>query len=206
LNTPHSITGQYLKNHNRRIITSRKRTPDKWLVVKAPVNITLKTSRYRFLSNPDLRYGVSGAGKSTLLKKIILHGLKHHLLEGKEHKPVSADLSGWEHLDRVLDVDHSPIGRTPRSTPATYVGFYDDIRRLFSLIPDARMRGYNPGRFSLNIKGGRCEGCGGQGKKKIEMSFLPDVYVDCEVCGGRGLTAKRCTLITKAKTYPRCST
>ena len=201
LNTPHSITGQFLKNHNRRIITSRKRSPDKWLLVKGAREHNLKNIEIALpLGTLTCVTGVSGAGKSTLLKGVILGGVKNHLLGVKENNPAFAALSGWEHLDRVLDVDHSPIGRTPRSTPATYVGFYDDIRRLFSLIPDARMRGYNPGRFSFNVKGGRCEACAGQGKKRIEMSFLPDVYVDCEVCGGTRFNDETLHINYKGKT------
>jgi len=201
LNTPHSITGQFLKNHNRRIITSRKRSPDKWLLVKGAREHNLKNVEIALpLATLTCVTGVSGAGKSTLLKGVILGSVKNHLLGVKENNPAFAALSGWEHLDRVLDVDHSPIGRTPRSTPATYVGFYDDIRRLFSLIPDARMRGYNPGRFSFNVKGGRCEACAGQGKKRIEMSFLPDVYVDCEVCGGTRFNDETLHINYKGKT------
>jgi excinuclease ABC subunit A len=201
LNTPHSITGQFLKNHNRRIITSRKRSPNKWLLVKGAREHNLKNIEIALpLGTLTCVTGVSGAGKSTLLKGVILVGIKNHLLGVKENNPACSALSGWEHLDRVLDVDHSPIGRTPRSTPATYVGFYNDIRRLFSLIPDARMRGYNPGRFSFNVKGGRCEACAGQGKKRIEMSFLPDVYVDCEVCGGTRFNDETLHINYKGKT------
>jgi len=201
LNTPHSITGQFLKNHNRRIITSRNRSPDNWLLVKDAQEHNLKNIETALpLGTLTCVTGVSGAGKSTLLKGVILAGVKNHLRGVKENKPAFAALSGCEHLDRVLDVDHSPIGRTPRSTPATYAGFYDDIRRLFSLIPDARMRGYNPGRFSFNVKGGRCEACAGQGKKRIEMSFLPDVYVDCEVCGGTRFNDETLHINYKGKT------
>jgi excinuclease ABC subunit A len=201
LNTPHSITGQFLKNHNRRIIASRKRSPDTWLLVKGAREHNLKNIEIALpLGTLTCVTGVSGAGKSTLLKGVILGGLKNHLLGVKQTNQSFSALSGWEHLDRVLDVDHSPIGRTPRSTPATYVGFYDDIRRLFSLIPDARMRGYNPGRFSFNVKGGRCEACAGQGKKRIEMSFLPDVYVDCEVCGGTRFNDETLHINYKGKT------
>ena len=201
LNASHSITGQFLKNHNRRLITSRKRSPNKWLTVRGAQKHNLKNIDIALpLGTLVCVTGVSGAGKSTLLKEVILTNVKNRLQGVKENNSAFSALSGWEHLDRVLDVDHSPIGRTPRSTPATYVGFYDDIRRLFSLIPDARVRGYNPGRFSFNVKGGRCEACAGQGKKRVEMSFLPDVYVDCEVCGGTRFNEETLRINYKGKT------
>jgi excinuclease ABC subunit A len=201
LHTPQSITGQFLKNRTRRIITSRRRSSDKWLVVKSARAHNLKNIDTALpLGTLTCVTGVSGAGKSTFLKKVLLEGVKNLLLGVNGTTSDYAVLSGWEHIDRVLDVDHSPIGRTPRSTPSTYVGFYDDIRKLFSLIPDARMRGYNTGRFSFNVKGGRCEACAGQGKKRIEMSFLPDVYVDCEVCGGTRFNDETLHINYKGKT------
>ena len=129
--------------------------------------------------------GVSGSGKSSLvneiIKKRLLHDLNRARVRAKEH----AGMEGIEHLDKVIDIDQSPIGKTPRSNPATYTGLFDLIRQLFATTPDAKMRGYNSGRFSFNVKGGRCEACKGDGIVKIEMHFLPDVYVPCDVCHGK---------------------
>src|SRR5512146_724367 len=129
--------------------------------------------------------GVSGSGKSTLVTDILYRALARHFYRAKVVPGAHARLEGLDLIDKVIDIDQSPIGRTPRSNPATYTGLFTPIRELFTALPEAKMRGYGPGRFSFNVKGGRCEACQGDGLVKIEMHFLPDVYVPCEVCKGR---------------------
>jgi excinuclease ABC subunit A len=129
--------------------------------------------------------GVSGSGKSTLINETLYPILSHHFYKS-EMKPLPyKSVSGLDHIDKVIEIDQSPIGRTPRSNPATYTKVFDDIRNLFAATPEANIRGYKPGRFSFNVKGGRCETCGGAGMKTIEMNFLPDVYVVCDECQGK---------------------
>jgi excinuclease ABC subunit A len=129
--------------------------------------------------------GVSGSGKSTLIEDILHRSLARHFYRARVIPGEHTRITGFEHIDKVIDIDQSPIGRTPRSNPATYTGLFTPIRELFAELPEAKIRGYGPGRFSFNVKGGRCEACQGDGLVKIEMHFLPDVYVPCEVCKGK---------------------
>ena len=146
------------------------------------------------LKNVDVKFplglftvvtGVSGSGKSTLVNEILYKSLARHLYRGKHRPGKHKEVKGLEHIDKVIDINQAPIGRTPRSNPATYTGVFDDIRDVYAQTNDAKMRGYKKGRFSFNVKGGRCEACRGDGILRIEMHFLPDVYVPCEVCGGK---------------------
>ena len=184
---PTSLTGAYLSGRRRIEIPPRRRrgTGERLTVVGATEH-NLKNVTVHFpLGAFTCVTGVSGSGKSTLVNEI-LHLALARELHGAESEPgAHRRVQGIEHLDKVIDIDQSPIGRTPRSNPATYVGLFTPLRELFSLVPEARMRGYKPGRFSFNVQGGRCESCQGDGVIRIEMHFLPDVYVTCEVCGGR---------------------
>ncbi|MFH0726826.1 MAG: excinuclease ABC subunit UvrA [Pseudomonadota bacterium] len=144
--------------------------------------------------------GVSGSGKSTLVKHTLFEGMNYLLQKKDLPAGLCKAITGWEKVARILEVDHSPIGRTPRSVPASYVGFLNDIRKLFSLTPDARARGFGPGRFSFNVAGGRCEECTGQGRPKVKMSFLPDVYVPCDRCGGKRFNTDTLSILYKGKT------
>ncbi|KLU67016.1 UvrABC system protein A [Desulfosporosinus acididurans] len=182
-----SVTGQYLSGEKQIPVPEKRReTNGKWLEVLGARENNLKSINVRIpLGLLTCVTGVSGSGKSTLVNEIIYKGLAAKL-NGARKRPGAFDsLAGLEHLDKIIDIDQSPIGRTPRSNPATYTGVFDLIRELFSLTPEAKMRGYKPGRFSFNVKGGRCEACHGDGIIKIEMHFLPDVYVPCEVCEGK---------------------
>ncbi len=189
---PASITGDYLCGR-RTIETPRKRRPlsDKQaVVVKGAKANNLKTIDVAFpLGGFICVTGVSGSGKSTLVNDILLQATLKELHGAKVLPGAHSRITGLKSIDRVIEVDQSPIGRTPRSNPATYTGFFDDVRRIFAQTKEAKIRGYQPGRFSFNVSakngGGRCEACQGQGLKKIEMHFLPDVYVECEVCEGR---------------------
>ncbi|MGH9069144.1 MAG: excinuclease ABC subunit UvrA, partial [Acidimicrobiales bacterium] len=183
---PESLTGQYLTGARSIPVPQMRREPGAdWLVVKGAREHNLKGIDVEVpLGCLVAVTGVSGSGKSTLVNDIVLRSLAHRLHRAKAPAGLHRRVEGVEHLDKVVDVDQAPIGRTPRSNPATYTGVFDHVRRLFSQTPEAKVRGYLPGRFSFNVRGGRCEACAGDGTIKIEMHFLPDVYVPCEVCGG----------------------
>lgn len=184
---PESITGQYLSRRRHiPVPTERRRTGDKWLEVRGARENNLRRIHVPFpIGVFSAVTGVSGSGKSTLVNEILFKGLANKVTKGARQRPgAHDDIRGAEHVDKIIDIDQSPIGRTPRSNPATYTGLFDSIREVFSQTPEAKVRGYKPGRFSFNVRGGRCEACKGDGIIKIEMHFLPDVYVPCEVCKG----------------------
>ncbi|KNZ68435.1 excinuclease ABC subunit A [Thermincola ferriacetica] len=182
-----SITGQYLSGRKKIPVPLFRRKPNgKWLEIRGASEHNLKNIDVRIpLGVFNCVTGVSGSGKSTLVNEILYKRLALELHGSKTKPGAHRDIKGLEHLDKVIDIDQSPIGRTPRSNPATYTGVFDGIRELFSQTPEAKTRGYKPGRFSFNVRGGRCEACKGDGIIKIEMHFLPDVYVPCEVCKGK---------------------
>ena len=183
-----SLTGQYLAGHRQIPIPARRHRADmtKALVITGArgnnlKDVTLKLPVGLFIGVT----GVSGSGKSTLINDTLYHAVARHLYDSADEPAAHEEIEGLEHFDKVISVDQSPIGRTPRSNPATYTGLFTPIRELFAQVKEARERGYGPGRFSFNVKGGRCEACQGDGLIKVEMHFLPDVYVPCDVCHGQ---------------------
>ena len=182
-----SLTGQFLAGAQRIALPTARRKPNgKFLTIHNPREHNLKGMAVKIpLGTFTAVTGVSGSGKSTLVNDILYHALAQMLHRAQDRPGAHDRIEGAQHLDKVIDIDQSPIGRTPRSNPATYTGVFTLIRTLMARTPDARVRGYQPGRFSFNVKGGRCEACQGDGLVKIEMHFLPDVYVTCEVCKGK---------------------
>ncbi len=199
LKNEESLTAAYLSGRQFIAIPEQRRTPRAWLNVKK--------AKANNLDGIDVDFpigvfaavtGVSGSGKSTLVNEVLVKALNQHL-HGQPAGGTYGTVAGAAQLDKLVVIDQSPIGRTPRSNPATYTGAFDLIRELFSLVPDAKIRGYGPGRFSFNVKGGRCEACQGDGIIKIEMHFLPDVYVPCEVCKGKRYNAQTLEIKYKGK-------
>jgi len=185
---PTSLTGEYLSGRRKVEVPKERRamSESNAIVVKGAAANNLRGIDVAFpLGGLVCVTGVSGSGKSTLVNDILLAAARKHVLGENTAPAAHGRVTGFGRIARVVEVDQSPIGRTPRSNPATYTGIFDEIRRIWSLVPESRIRGYEPGRFSFNVKGGRCEACQGQGVKRIEMHFLPDVFVDCEVCKGK---------------------
>jgi len=186
MQVPESITGQYLSGRLRIPVPETRRKPSGWLTVKGAAENNLKEVNVKIpLGIFTCVTGVSGSGKSSLVNEILYKYLAKKLNRARTIPGKFKKIEGAEQLDKIIAIDQSPIGRTPRSNPATYTGVFDQIRDLFASTVDAKAKGYSKGRFSFNVKGGRCEACGGDGIIKIEMHFLPDVYVPCEVCQGK---------------------
>ncbi|MGA8033120.1 MAG: excinuclease ABC subunit UvrA, partial [Casimicrobiaceae bacterium] len=184
----HSLTGQYLAGHREIPVPARRQAadPGRMLTIAGAsgnnlrdVSLELPVGLFVCVT------GVSGSGKSTLINDTLYHAVARHLYDSAAEPAPYREIDGLEHFDKVISVDQSPIGRTPRSNPATYTGLFTPIRELFSQVKEARERGYGPGRFSFNVKGGRCEACQGDGLIKVEMHFLPDIYVPCDICHGQ---------------------
>ncbi|OQW66366.1 MAG: ABC-ATPase UvrA [Nitrospira sp. ST-bin5] len=200
MGNPDSITGQYLRGIQTVSLPQRDRKPKGYLTVVNALKHNLKNVTAKIpLGMLTCVTGVSGSGKSTLVLEVLFHSLSQMLYQKKPKIDGCKELRGVDALDKVIDIDQSPIGRTPRSNPATYTGLFSFIRDLYSNLPESRVRGYKPGRYSFNVKGGRCEACQGDGLIKIEMHFLPDVYVTCEVCKGQRYNRETMEILHKGK-------
>jgi excinuclease ABC subunit A len=196
-----SVTGQFLAGSRAIAVPERRETDNGWLVVRGAAEHNLKSIDVEFPVGKFIAVtGVSGSGKSTLVNEIVYKALANRLNRLRVKPGKHDDVEGMEAFDKVIEIDQRPIGRTPRSNPATYTDLFTHIRELYSLTPDAKVRGYKPGRFSFNVKGGRCETCKGDGQIKIEMHFLPDVYVPCETCKGKRYNRETLEVRFKGKT------
>lgn len=186
IRSPRSVTGKYLSGELKIEIPSERRKPTGWIEVKGAKENNLKNINVKFpLGVFTCVTGVSGSGKSSLVNEILYKSLAKTLNHAHTHPGLHKTITGIDKLDKIIDINQSPIGRTPRSNPATYTNLFNDIREVFASTNESKIRGYNAGRFSFNVKGGRCEACGGDGIKKIEMHFMSDIYVPCEVCKGK---------------------
>src|SRR5699024_3477219 len=199
-----SITAQYLSGKKFIAVPEERRSEDRGAVlVEGAEENNLKNIDVSFPIGKFIAVtGVSGSGKSSLVNRVLKLALSRELTRTKEKPGKFKRLSGYEELEKVIDIDQSPIGRTPRSNPATYTSVFDDVRGLFANTNEAKIRGYSKGRFSFNVKGGRCEACKGDGILKIEMHFLPDVYVPCEVCHGKRYNSETLEVRYKGKNIP----
>jgi excinuclease ABC subunit A len=202
LKSPESITGAFLRGERSIPLPTRRRKGNgQMIVVRGATENNLKNIDVYFpLGKLICVSGVSGSGKSTLVSDILYRRMAQHFYRAKDRAGAAREVSGLNFIDKVINVDQSPIGRTPRSNPATYTGVFTYIRELFAEMPEAQVRGYKPGRFSFNVKGGRCENCEGDGIIKIEMHFLPDVYVPCEVCKGKRYNKEALEVTYRGKT------
>ncbi len=201
MHNPNSLTGKYLTGQLKIEVPSKRRKGNKKFVeIMGAKENNLKSINVKIpLGTFTCVTGVSGSGKSTLINQILYRSIANILYKNKEKVGAHKKIKGLDNIDKVIDISQAPIGRTPRSNPATYTGVFDDIREVFAETKDAKMRGYDKSRFSFNVKGGRCEACWGDGVKKIEMHFLPDVYVPCEVCGGTRYNSETLQIKYKGK-------
>ena len=201
MQNPNSLTGKYLSGKEKIEVPKKRRKGNgSFIEIKGARENNLKNLNVKFpLGTFTCVTGVSGSGKSTLVNQILYRLLFNKIYRGKEKPGLHKSVKGLENVDKVVDISQTPIGRTPRSNPATYTGVFDDIRDIFTQTKEAKMRGYDKSRFSFNVKGGRCEACWGDGVKKIEMHFLPDVYVPCEVCGGTRYNSETLQIKYKGK-------
>lgn len=197
---PNSLTGKYLNGEIKIDIPEKRRESDKFIELKGAKGNNLKNVNIKIpVGVLTVVTGVSGSGKSTLINQTLFPILFNKLNKGKMYPLEYKEIKGLEHIEKVIDIDQTPIGRTPRSNPATYTKIFDEIRNLFAQTKDAKMKGFNKGRFSFNVKGGRCEACQGAGIVKIEMNFLPDVYVECDVCKGKRYNKETLEVLYKGK-------